>query len=133
MEITDKITNLLKGNRKSYIEVENSIILKQQKERNEKKNSENNENNYANSDGLTPMEVDSKAIAGCNSTVDAEGETLSPANASGSVGNSSKTTSNAENDKASSGFEDVRKRAEEKLEKRIEGKKLVIPFLLVIF
>ncbi|XP_077292315.1 nucleosome-remodeling factor subunit NURF301 E(bx) [Arctopsyche grandis] len=117
MEITDKITNLLKGNRKSYIEVENSIILRLQKERNEKKTIEN-EGKNVDGDDLTSMEVDSEAIVvGCNSTIDAEGETVSPIN---TAENSSKTTSNAENDKASSGLEDARKRAEEKLEKRIE-------------
>ncbi|XP_014211852.1 nucleosome-remodeling factor subunit NURF301 isoform X2 [Copidosoma floridanum] len=43
MEITVTITNQYKGNKKSYLEVENSIILKMQKERQEKLEKEEEE------------------------------------------------------------------------------------------
>ncbi|XP_046429162.1 nucleosome-remodeling factor subunit NURF301 isoform X3 [Neodiprion fabricii] len=43
MELTEKITNQCKGNKKSYFEVENANILKMQKERQEKLNREEEE------------------------------------------------------------------------------------------
>lgn len=58
MEITEKVTNQLKGTRKSYIEVENAAILKMQKERAEKKyeSGDNKDKNVSN------MEVDSEPL-----------------------------------------------------------------------
>ncbi|XP_031848362.1 nucleosome-remodeling factor subunit NURF301 E(bx) isoform X5 [Nomia melanderi] len=43
MELTESITNQFKGNKKSYLEVENSLILKLQKERQEKQEKEEEE------------------------------------------------------------------------------------------
>ncbi|XP_015431575.1 PREDICTED: nucleosome-remodeling factor subunit NURF301 [Dufourea novaeangliae] len=43
MELTESITNQYKGNKKSYLEVENSLILKLQKERQEKQEKEEEE------------------------------------------------------------------------------------------
>ncbi|XP_033322004.1 nucleosome-remodeling factor subunit NURF301 E(bx) isoform X1 [Megalopta genalis] len=40
MELTESITNQFKGNKKSYLEVENSLIMKLQKERQEKQEKE---------------------------------------------------------------------------------------------
>lgn len=40
MEITDRLTNQAKGNRKSYLEVENNNIIKQRKLREERKQQE---------------------------------------------------------------------------------------------
>ncbi|XP_043274049.1 nucleosome-remodeling factor subunit NURF301 isoform X2 [Venturia canescens] len=43
MELTETITNQIKGNKKSYLEVENAAILKQKKERADKKEKEEEE------------------------------------------------------------------------------------------
>ncbi|XP_033215194.1 nucleosome-remodeling factor subunit NURF301 isoform X2 [Belonocnema kinseyi] len=43
MEITESLTNQIKGNKKSYLEVENALIVKQRKEREEREEKEKEE------------------------------------------------------------------------------------------
>lgn len=42
MDITERLTNQVKGNRKSYLEIENANIVKQRKVKEEQKRQENN-------------------------------------------------------------------------------------------
>lgn len=58
MEITEKLTNQAKGNRKSYLEIENASIVKQRKLRKEQKQNMSESNLEDNSDTKMLQEGD---------------------------------------------------------------------------
>lgn len=73
MELTEKLTNQLKGGRKSYLEIENATILRLQKERADKKEEDDSKMDLDKKDDMSddPNVVDSEV------TISASGETTS--------------------------------------------------------
>lgn len=73
MELTEKLTNQLKGARKSYLEIENATILRLQKEKADKKEEDDSKMDIVKKDDLSddPNVVDSEV------TISASGEITS--------------------------------------------------------
>lgn len=117
MEITEKVTNQHKGTRKSYIEVENTAILKMQKDRTEKK--------YESGDGkdknVSNMEVNSDAL---EKDVD-----ISQNNPDDNADSSIKVENSNEDSNSSNGA----KSKSEDGDKKSDGKKLTIHFLFSFY